>query len=243
MRKQILYYALRYQGEWHQIAHAIERKEPWEEVAYAGHYVTLVEEHYPSALRRLQYAPWILFYEGNLALVNQRCVAIVGARDCDAYGEAMCRCICTQLKNRCVIVSGMAKGIDTCAHRESMDTQSIGVIGCGLNVIYPKENVWLYEQMKQRQLLLSEYPNNVKPLAHHFPWRNRLIAALSDAVIVVQARARSGTLLTVNEALALDIPIYCVPHSFMDERGRGCNLLISQGANILVDEEDILAIL
>ena len=97
--------------------------------------------------------------------------------------------------------------------------------------------------MKQRQLLLSEYPENVLPLAHHFPWRNRLIAALSEAVVVVQAKARSGTMLTVNEALALDIPVYCVPHSFLDERGRGCNLLISQGANILVDEKDILAIL
>lgn len=87
--------------------------------------------------------------------------------------------------------------------------------------------------------MISEYPKGSKPLAYHFPWRNRILAGLSDCLVVIEAKKRSGTLITVNEALALDIPIYCVPHDFMKKEGEGCNLLISQGANILVDEDDI----
>lgn len=93
--------------------------------------------------------------------------------------------------------------------------------------------------MRSIIFLISEYPKGSKPLAYHFPWRNRILAGLSDCLVVIEAKKRSGTLITVNEALALDIPIYCVPHDFMKKEGEGCNLLISQGANILVDEDDI----
>ncbi len=136
-------------------------------------------------------------------------------------------------------MSGLARGIDGQAHRSALDQHTIAVIGCGLDVVYPKEHASLYAVMRKKQLIISEYPNGTKPYAYHFPWRNRIIAALSEAVIVVEARRRSGSLLTVNEALELDIPVYCVPHAYLDEAGTGCNLLISQGANILVDEDDL----
>lgn len=243
MREQILYYAIKYQGEWQKITEAIGNCEPWTKIAYDHPYITIVDEAYPKSLKRLRYAPWILFYEGDLSLLSHDQVAIVGARKCDEYGVMMCKHVCALLKQSCVIVSGLAKGIDAIAHREALHHKTIAVIGCGIDVCYPKENSWLYQQIRKHHLLLSEYPAGVKPLAYHFPWRNRIIAGLSKAVVVIQARKRSGTLLTVNEALDLNIPIYCIPHTFDDPCGSGCNLLISQGANILVDDEDILAIL
>lgn len=243
MREQILSYALKYRGEWNQITDAIVRQEPWKKVSYERNYITIADAQYPDTLRRLRYAPWILFYEGNINLLRQKAVAVIGTRKCNGYGAAMGNHVCELLKRRAVIVSGLAKGIDAIAHQTALDTHTIGVIGCGCNVTYPKENAALYEIMRKDHLIISEYPDDVKPLAHHFPWRNRLIAALSSAVVVIQAQCRSGTMLTVNEALDLNVPIYCIPHPFQDSYGSGCNLLIEQGANILVDDQDILAIL
>jgi ABC-type Fe3+ transport system substrate-binding protein len=117
--------------------------------------------------------------------------------------------------------------------------KTIGVLGCGINVIYPKENAYLYERMKKSGLILSEYPMHVKPLAYHFPWRNRLIAALSDNLVVIEATYKSGTMITVNECLELSVPIYCVPTAFQNVKYQGCNYLINNGANILVDINDV----
>lgn len=239
MRKQILYYAITYGGEWNKIKLALEQEEPWKDVNYQGSFVTIVDADYPIRFRRLQNPPWILFYEGNLAYCDASSVGIVGSRLCSDYGKEMCELVISKIKLDHVIVSGLAKGIDAYAHQAAIDQRTIGIIGCGLDIVYPKCNAWLYEYMRKHHLILSEYPNGVKPLAYHFPWRNRLIAALSDAVIVIEATRKSGSMLTVNEAIELDIPVYCVPHAFGKEQGEGCNLLISQGANILVDEEDI----
>lgn len=242
MNEKILYYAVKYHGDWKRIYQAITREEPYEEIKYEGSYITIVDEAYPPLLRRLQFAPWILFYEGNIRLCHQACVGMIGSRNASLFGMEMCKTIANELKKRYCIVSGLAKGIDACAHQCALTHQTIGVIGCGIDYVYPKENASLYREMKKNHLLISEYPNGCKPYAHHFPWRNRIIAALSQAIVVVEAKKRSGTLLTVNEALRLDIPIYCVPHDYMKENGTGCNLLISEGANILVDHEDIALI-
>lgn len=242
MREQILYYAVKYRGEWNKITQAIADQEAWSPIAYAGAYVTIMDDEYPAVLKKLRYAPWIIFYEGNLELLKQSCVSIVGARDCDAYGMQMCKHVVDILKKNYVIVSGLAKGIDGCAHRCALSAHTIGVIGCGLDVVYPSVHADLYAQMKKQHLIISEYPYGTKPLAHHFPWRNRMIAALGQALVVIQARKRSGTMLSVNEAIELSIPVYCIPHNFGYTAGEGCNLLISQGANILLDDDDIRAI-
>lgn len=239
MRELILYYALTYGGEWHKITNAIKKNEKWNFVSYQGNYITIEDRGYPEKLRRLACPPWILFYEGNIDLLQRRGCGIVGSRCASINGIRNCSEITKVLKEKYVIISGMAKGIDAQAHCCALNDKTIGVIGCGLDVVYPKENVVLYQQMRKNQLLISEYPYGCKPLAYHFPWRNRIIAALSEAIVVVEARKRSGSLLTVNEALELDIPVYCVPYAFLDEAGAGCNLLISQGANILCDREDL----
>lgn len=239
MREQILYYAVKYKGEWKYIQKAIEANEPWEKIEYNGNFVTVLDKEYPEKLRKLQYAPWILFYEGNLALLDRKSAGIIGSRDASEKGVEMCRTLCRHLSNKYVVVSGLAKGIDSIAHQCSLNRGTIGVIGCGLDVIYPKQNEALYKTMRKNHLILSEYHKGVAPLAFHFPWRNRILAALSDVVIVVEAKKRSGSMLTVNEALALDIPVYCMPHAFGDAYGEGGNLLIAQGAGILSDITDI----
>lgn len=239
MREKILYFAITYQGEWYKITNAIKTNERWEPVSYQGHYITIDDPEYPEKLKRLACPPWILFYEGDIRLLKEIGCGIVGSRNASVEGIKNCSSITKTLKEKYVIISGMAKGIDAQAHYCALQRKTIGVIGCGLDVVYPKENVVLYQQMRKTQLLISEYPSGTKPLAYHFPWRNRIIAALSEAIIVVEARKRSGSLLTVNEALELSIPIYCVPYGYENEAGKGCNLLISQGAYILYDEEDL----
>lgn len=239
MKEQILYYAIKYGGEWKLIEKAIKANEEWKIINYDGNYVTIVDDQYPNKLRQLQNPPWIIFYSGDLSLCDKLGAGIVGSRMATAYGIQMCIHVVSILKNNGVIVSGLAKGIDACAHKTALDKETIGVIGCGLDVIYPLCNQALYDEMKRNHLVISEYPNGVKPLAFHFPWRNRIIAALSDALVVIEATRRSGSMLSVNEAIELDIPVYCIPHAFDKEQGTGCNLLISQGANILIDDEDI----
>lgn len=239
MREAILYYALKYDGDYHKIAKAISLQAEWHPVIFHELYVTIVDDEYPNKLRRLQYAPWIIFYRGDLTLCDLPTCGVIGSRLTSGEGVTNCQRAVTLLQEKYVIVSGLAKGIDACSHHVAIHHKTIGVIGCGINIVYPKENEMIYQQMYKTQLVISEYPPNVKPYAFHFPWRNRILAALSDAILVVEAKKRSGTLLTVNEAISIGIPIYCIPQAYGNKDGEGCNLLISQGANIVVDEEDI----
>lgn len=239
MREQILAYALKYQGEYGKIKKAIENHEKYNEVHYDGNYITILDEGYPKVLFDLEQPPFILFYRGDLSLLNLGSLGVVGSRLCSSYGIEMCERIVAKSSSPC-IVSGLAKGIDAYAHQFALfhHKHTIAVIGCGLDVTYPKENESLYQKLNN-ELILSEYPNGTPPLAYHFPWRNRLLAALSECVVVVEASVRSGTMLTVNEALNLNRDVFVVPYRYDDINGKGCNLLIQQGANILINEEDI----
>lgn len=241
-REQILYYSYRYDGDWKKIKKAIMDNESWKRIETKNHYITILDKEYPAKLRNLEFPPWILFYEGNLTLCETPIVAIIGSRMATTYGLEACKTISNILKQRYTIISGLAKGIDSEAHKAALTRHTIAVIGCGLDIYYPRINMNLQKQIAQDHLVLSEYPPHVKPLAFHFPWRNRIIAALSQGIIVVEASMHSGTMLTVNEGLALDIPIYCVPHLYDNEKGKGGNYLIAQGAQILIDEQDIMMI-
>ncbi len=239
MRKAILYYAIQYNGDWTKIGQAIKQKEAYQEFDYPYSYVTIVDENYPNCFKRLRYPPWILFYVGNLNLLKERCVGVVGSRLCSKEARENTEYIVNAIKDTYCIVSGLAKGVDAMAHKTALYNQTIGIIGCGIDRVYPKENEFLFQYMKQYQLILSEYPCGVAPLAKHFPWRNRLIAACIDALIIIEAKRRSGTMLTVNECLELSVPIYCVPTSFQNKEYPGCNDLISSGAMILCDVKDL----
>lgn len=243
LSKCIACYSIEAQGDWDQIATMIQTNKPPQDVDINDEYVTIVDEHYPKQLKELQYPPWVLFYKGNLGLLSWPSVSIVGSRKINGYGESMTKLIASNVVNRYVLVSGLAVGIDALVHEIGLSQgKTIGVLGCGLGHVYPKCNQHLYEEIGKNHLLLSEYPSLVKPQKWYFPWRNRIIAALSKKLIVTQARCISGTMLTVNEAITLNREVYCVPYPFGESDGEGCNLLIQQGAQIIISMEDIAEI-
>lgn len=239
LKYRILYYAIQYNGDWNRIAKAIHNQEPYKIIEYPYDYVTIVDEQYPECMKHLRYPPWILFYIGDYSLLKKKSIGIVGARNCTSQALQNTKTIVNHVKQKYCIVSGLAKGIDAMAHQCSMDSDTIGIIGCGINRMYPKENTKLFYEMREKQLIISEYPMNVAPLAYHFPWRNRLIAACSSALVVIEAKEKSGTMLTVNECLELSKPVYCLPTAFENKEYMGCNTLIFNGANILLDEKEL----
>jgi len=236
MREQLLYYAIKYDGDYYKIKKAYESNEEFKVVQYDGDYICICDKTYPEQLKELKNPPFVLFYEGDLSLLNQSAISVIGSRIISSLGKNYATTLINYLDKKYVIVSGMAKGVDGYIHNLALaNHRTIGVIGCGLDISYPLENRLLYKQMKQDQLLISEYPKGVKPFARHFPMRNRIIAALGEKLIVIEAKKRSGTLLTVNEALELDKEIYCFPYPFEENESSGCNLLIESGAGIIVD--------
>lgn len=235
IQDKILAYSLKYAGDWQKITKALATNEIIEKATYTGKYITFFDSEYPDSLRKLRYPPWIIFYLGNLNLLHGKLVGIVGSRIYSPYGKNATIAIVKQLKKEFTIVSGLAKGIDAIAHQESLDGHTIAVLGCGINYIYPLENKGLYAKLQESQLIISEYPGFTKPMKHYFPWRNRLIAALSRCIIVCEAKSRSGTLLTAREANNLGKDIYCIPYPYYDINGYGCNLLIENGAHIIYD--------
>lgn len=204
------------------------------------HYLTILDQQYPDSFRCLQYPPIVLFYKGNLSLLKKKAISVIGSRYPDKYGNDMTRLLVQRLKHKYVIVSGLAKGIDALAHESALHGgYTIGVLGCGIGEIYPRCNEYLYRQMEINHLLLSEYPSHTKPDAWHFPFRNRLIAALGDTCVVMAATLRSGTMLTVNEALSLNKNIVCLPYPLGVSAGEGCNQCIQEGAMILTNINDL----
>ena len=238
MRKQILYYVLKYKGEYKQIKRAIERNEEWESVECDENYVTILDDEYPKEFFELDEPPYLFFYRGNLELLKKEKVSVIGSRECSEYANQTCFDLISGLKKDVVIVSGMAKGIDAIAHLNAISLHHfcIGVIGCGCDIFYPKENKELYEEVINHHLLISEYPKGVSPLAYHFPARNRLIAALGKACYVIEAKSKSGTMITANYAVSLNREIIAFPYRYDDDFGKGCNELIEQGASIFIPE-------
>lgn len=237
MRDAIYAYAVMYDGDWSRIAKAIVDHVEYKRQKSDCTFVTIVDKEYPQCLKKLRFPPWILFYEGDLQLIEKPTLGIVGSRDMCNYAKQVIERLVKANQDK-VIVSGLAKGADAMAHRCALNHRTIGVLGCGLDVVYPKENRELIEQMKKNDLVISEYPYGTKPLKHHFPWRNRLIAALSDHVVAVQAQMKSGTATTIMQAIELSKPVYCVPYPLTAQMGQGCNHLISQGAQILLSADE-----
>lgn len=232
--KLIANYAYEANGDWSRIANMIKNSTVVKDYEIEEKYITIFDDNYPSQLKELRFPPWILFYEGNLSYLNYPCVSIVGSRVALEYGVDTTRKIVRKLCKDYVFVSGLAKGIDATVHETALSCgKTVGVLGCGLGTIYPKCNTYLYTSMRENHLIVTEYPKHVGPEKQYFPWRNRLIAALGKVTIVTQARIKSGTMLTVNEALNLSKDIYCVPYPLGEIEGEGCNLLIQQGAQII----------
>ena len=244
MRENMIQAAIKYEGNFEKIAFAIKNNEKIVTGGSTDGVITILDKEYPATLKQLRYPPFVLFYKGNPELLNQSALSVIGSRLPESYGIEMTRRIVGNCNRKYVIVSGLAKGIDAIAHQEALNTQrkTIGVIGCGIDRIYPMENEHLYRQMSKFGCIISEYPGYTPPRRHHFPFRNRLIAAMSEKCIVTAATLRSGTMLTVNEALTLGKEVICIPYPIGTVSGEGCNLLISQGASILTNVADFAMI-
>ncbi|WP_420344575.1 DNA-processing protein DprA [Paenirhodobacter sp.] len=195
---------------------------------------------YPAALLPLADAPPVLWAMGTLELLNRPMIAVIGARNASSLGLRMARRLAADLGARgIVVVSGLARGIDAAAHDAAMDTGTIGVQAGGIDVIYPAENTELAQKMAHRGLRLAELPPGHEPRAQHFPQRNRIIAGLSRATVVVEAAARSGSLLTARLALDYGREVLAVPGHPLDARAAGCNMLIRDGAVLIRGIDDI----
>lgn len=205
-------------------------------------FITYNSISYPEKLKYISDPPYVLFYRGDLSLILSKTVAVVGSRKCTAYGEEITRLIVKELcKMKYTVISGVSYGIDTVAHKEMLinNGKTIGVLGCGIDVIYPKINRRLYDEIVRFGLLISEFLPGTTPFSFNFPRRNRIISGLSSSVIVVEATAKSGSLITVNYALDQGKDIMAVPGSVINSGSKGCNQLIRDGAASFTEMEDL----
>lgn len=202
---------------------------------------------YPKRLKKIPDPPQVLYLAGNLDLLKDSSppLAIVGTRRCSLYGKQVVGDFAGKLAEQgFIIVSGLAKGIDALAHKITLENggKTIAVLGSGINKkIYPKENTSLFKNiLKSGGLIVSEYPPGTPPLQYNFPKRNRIIAGLSLGVLVIEARKKSGALITADFAFQQKKPVFAIPGSIYNPTSSGCNLLIKRGAKIVNSPEDIL---
>ena len=206
-------------------------------------FVSIEDDCFPERLRGIPDCPYGIYYIRDLPPDDVPSVAIVGARNCSSYGREQARVFAEKLAlNGISVVSGMARGVDGIAGRAAANAggRSYAVLGCGVDVVYPEENGELYDILKERGGLISEYPPGTKPQTKLFPKRNRLISGLADLVLVIEARRRSGTVITVDSALEQGRDIFALPGRVSDALSDGCNFLISQGAGIACTPETVI---
>ncbi len=197
---------------------------------------------YPPRLAQFEDAPPVLSVRGNLHLLQRPMIAMVGARNASINAQRLAEKFAGELSEAgYVIVSGLARGIDTAAHNGSLAGGTAAVIAGGIDMIYPPENADLFEEIAVKGVILAEMPPGTNPTPRHFPIRNRIIAGLSVGVVVVEAAARSGSLITAREASERGCDVMAVPGSPLDPRSEGCNRLIRDGAILVQGTEDIIA--
>jgi DNA processing protein len=209
-----------------------------------GGIILACEASYPLALSAIEDAPPVLSYIGHTNLLDQATVAIVGARNASLNGRKFAGKLAGELGgHNYIIASGMARGIDTGAHQGALETGTIAVLAGGLDVIYPKENEGVYNDIARRGLLVSEARLGEQPTARHFPRRNRIISGLAQAAVVVEASKRSGSLITARMAGEQGREVFAVPGFPGDPRAQGPNYLIQDGAYLIQSAEDIIDVL
>ena len=212
--------------------------------AFGGEMIIFGHADYPAALNRFDDAPFCFSIKGHKTLLSRPMMAIVGARNASINAHKLAE----RLARECgeagyVIVSGLARGIDTAAHKGSLTTGTIAVIAGGIDVVYPSENQRLYEQITEIGMVLGEMPFGTQPSARLFPVRNRIIASLVRGCLVVEAAEKSGSLITANNAAERGAEVMALPGSPLDPRARGCNRLIQDGASLVQSADDILHLL
>ena len=204
--------------------------------------IILGDENYPEKLKYIYGNPQRLYVLGNEKLLNEKSIAIIGCREATRYGLENAYKFAYELAKRGIcIISGFARGIDTYAHKGAVAVKgkTIAVLGCGLDIVYPSENIELYKQIiVNNGAIITEYPIGIKPEKHHFPTRNRIISGLSDGVLVVEAKKSSGTMITVEHALEQGKNVYAIPGNITSDNSYGTNELIKEGAIPVTNIED-----
>jgi DNA processing protein len=198
---------------------------------------------YPELLRQLDHPPYVLYVRGNLLPQDEWAVAIVGTRSPSAYGREVATTLARQLSEQGVtVVSGMARGIDALAHQATVEAggRAIGILGCGIDVVYPPEHARLYASVESAGCLMSEFPLGTRPEGSNFPIRNRIISGLALATVVVEAGSKSGALITAHRAAEQGREVFAVPGNIFARNSQGTNRLIRDGAQPLLQIDDLL---
>lgn len=206
--------------------------------------IHIYDKYYPEKLKIIYDKPIVLYIKGNKSILNEFSLAIIGCRDHTKYGEIVAKNISYQIsKNNIVTISGLAKGIDSIAHKETLKVKgkTIAVIGSSIDNIYPEENKELAKEIiKNGGTIISEYIVGTKPQKMNFPARNRIISGMSNGVVVIEAKKKSGTMITVDFALEQGKEVFAVPGNILSKNSEGTNELIKQGAKLVTNVEDIL---
>ncbi|MEM6780888.1 MAG: DNA-processing protein DprA [Pseudomonadota bacterium] len=206
-----------------------------------GDIICACEEHYPLPLAATEDAPPVISVFGNADLLKRQGIGMVGARNASLNGRKFAEKLARELgQSGQVVISGLARGIDTAAHRGSIETGTIAVVAGGVDVIYPQENTELYNVIRERGLIVAESPLGTQPVARHFPKRNRIISGLSSGVVVVEATLKSGSLITARMAGEQGRDVYAVPGFPLDPRAAGPNKLLQDGAVLIQSSTDVL---
>jgi len=205
--------------------------------------ITCESADYPQRLKEIYDYPSVLYARGNLPLEDECSLAVVGTRRPTAYGRQVTEEIVSDLaRSGITIVSGLAKGIDSIAHRATLEAngKTVAVFGCGLDIVYPAENAKLAREIMEHGALVSEYPLGVKPKADNFPRRNRIMSGMSQGILVVEAGESSGAMITASQALEQNRDVFAVPGSILSPASKGTNRLIQEGAKLVRSHVDIL---
>lgn len=206
-------------------------------------FLTIFDDAYPKRLKEIATPPYALYVRGKLPDEEKKTIAIVGARECSPYGETMAREFSKVLAGAGVqIVSGMARGVDSAGQSGALEVggKSFAVLGCGVDICYPREKIGLYMELQEQGGIISEFSPGTSPLPQYFPARNRIISGLSDTILVIEAKEKSGSLITADMALEQGKDVYALPGPVNSRLSRGCNELIKQGAGILLSPEELL---
>ncbi len=209
--------------------------------------ITINEMKYPELLKEVHNPPRYLFCRGNVDFLSKRCITIVGTREATRYGYAVLNILLKKyigLLDVC-IVSGMARGIDCAVHSRCLELgiPTIAVIAGGVENIYPSSSEYIYKEISKKGLVVAEYDGRVEMHKGMFPMRNRILAGVSDTVVVIEAGLKSGSLLTANLAIEFGRDVFVVPGDITRKTSQGCNMLIKQGAEIITSPEDVMSIL
>lgn len=206
--------------------------------------ITRADENFPEKLLHVDDPPYYIFYKGDLSLLNDKCVAIVGTRMPSSYGITVTERFAKELALAGgVIVSGLAYGVDSIAHRKALEEngKTVAVLAGGFNNIYPQENYSLFCEIATKGLVLTEHRPDVKSVKYLFPQRNRIVAGISDALLITEAGAKSGTTITKDFALDYGVPIYAVPGNITSTKSEGTNALIASMQGICaIDPQSII---